>query len=76
MDVIASTIYCEALVWGLGLIMLLFCNIILLLSFCVLYQKMKEIKFIYVCVVYITVLFLQAILILFVFHLKILPALI
>ena len=44
LDIIASTIDCEALVWGLGLIVLIFCNIILLLSFCVLYQKMKEIE--------------------------------
>ena len=42
--IIALTIDCEAYVWGLGLIMLIFCNIILLLSFCVLYQKMKEIE--------------------------------
>ena len=44
LDIIASTIDCETLVWGLGLIVLIFCNIILLLSFCVLYQKMKEIE--------------------------------
>ena len=44
LDIIASTIDCEALVWGLGLIVLIFCNVLLLLSFCVLYQKMKEIE--------------------------------
>ena len=43
-DIIASTIDCEALVWSLGLIVLIYSVTLLLLSFCVLYQKMKEIE--------------------------------